>query len=95
MKEETAHMKKESCFFSHKKCEYFPCHKGIDPDDFNCLFCFCPLYMLGDKCGGNYVITKRGVKSCINCNIPHRRENYEYIIGRYKEIIELIKEKMQ
>jgi Zn-finger protein len=21
-----------------------PCHAGADPDTFNCLFCFCPLY---------------------------------------------------
>ena len=32
-------------FFSHKQCEYFPCHKTDDPDNFNCLFCFCPLYL--------------------------------------------------
>ena len=42
---------KEYAYFSHKKCEYFPCHKGADPEDFNCLFCYCPLYALGDKCG--------------------------------------------
>ena len=22
---------KEFSFFSHKECEYFPCHKGADP----------------------------------------------------------------
>ena len=31
-------------FFQNKKCEYFPCHKGIPEEDFNCLFCYCPLY---------------------------------------------------
>ena len=46
---------KEYSYFSHKKCEYFPCHKGVDPENFNCLFCYCPLYALGDKCGGNYI----------------------------------------
>ena len=30
---------KEFSFFSHKECEYFPCHKGADPEEFNCLFC--------------------------------------------------------
>ena len=35
---------KEYSYFSHKKCEFFPCHKNADPDDFNCLFCYCPLY---------------------------------------------------
>ena len=23
---------KEYAYFSHKKCEYFPCHKGADPE---------------------------------------------------------------
>ena len=27
---------KEYSYFSHKKCEFFPCHKNADPDDFNC-----------------------------------------------------------
>ena len=35
---------KEYSYFSHKKCEYFPCHKGVDPENFNCLFCYCLLY---------------------------------------------------
>ena len=25
---------KEYAYFSHKKCEYFPCHRGADPEDF-------------------------------------------------------------
>ena len=41
-------------FFQNKKCEYFPCHKTKNEEDFNCLFCYCPLYALGDKCGGNF-----------------------------------------
>ena len=24
-------------FFNHKDCEYFPCHKTNDPDNFNCF----------------------------------------------------------
>ena len=39
-------------FFQNKKCEYFPCHKGIPEEDFNCLFYYCPLYPLGKSCGG-------------------------------------------
>ena len=55
---------KEYAYFSHKKCEYFPCHKGADPEDFNCLFCYCPLYALGDKCGGNFKYNEKGFKDC-------------------------------
>ena len=39
-------------YFKNTDCKYFPCHKGLS-DDFNCLFCYCPLYTLGKSCGGN------------------------------------------
>ena len=77
----------EHRFFCHKKCEYFPCHATNDPDNFNCLFCFCPLYVLQDRCGGNFSYTKTGYKDCSKCTVPHRRENYDYIVGKYKEIV--------
>lgn len=38
---------KPSCkFFHNRDCEFLPCHRGWDRImwDFNCLFCFCPLY---------------------------------------------------
>ena len=38
---------KTFAFFTNRECEFFPCHAGIDPDEFNCLFCYCPLYALG------------------------------------------------
>lgn len=81
---------KKYSFFSHKECEYFPCHKTNDPDNFNCLFCYCPLYALGDRCGGNFRYTDRGGKDCTNCTLPHKRENYDYVTGKYSEIKELV-----
>ena len=74
-------------FFQHRECEFFPCHKGVKEEDFNCLFCYCPLYFLGDTCGGNFTYTKSGVKNCIGCSRPHKRENYDQIIARIKEAI--------
>ena len=82
---------REFSFFCHKNCEYFPCHETKDPDNFNCLFCYCPLYVLGDKCGGNFQITESGVKDCSACCLPHRRENYGYVTGKYQEIMELVR----
>lgn len=76
-------------FFSNTKCEYFPCHKTNDPENFNCLFCYCPLYALKDKCGGNFRYTEKGIKDCTNCTLPHQRKNYDYIIGKFKEIVEI------
>lgn len=80
---------KNYSFFSHRECEYFPCHKTKDPDNFNCLFCYCPLYALGDQCGGNFKYTENGIKDCTNCLLPHKRENYDYITGRYKDLMKL------
>ena len=42
--------KPEECrysFFQHTACEFFPCHETAHPEDFNCLFCYCPLYRWG------------------------------------------------
>ena len=78
-------------FFQHKNCEYFPCHKTDKPEDFNCLFCYCPLYALGKDCGGNFTYTETGIKDCSGCLIPHRRENYERIMAKMEQVITLAK----
>jgi len=63
-------------FFQHKDCEYFPCHEALPEEDFNCLFCYCPLYSSGKECGGGFSYTESGIKSCIGCTRPHARDNY-------------------
>ena len=78
-------------FFQNKKCEYFPCHKGADAENFSCLFCFCPLYALGDKCGGNFTYTKDGIKDCSNCLRPHKKENYDAICAGLAAVMEMAK----
>lgn len=69
-------------FFQNRECEYFPCHKIKDIDNFNCLFCYCPLYEKPD-CKGNYTLLENGIKDCSNCVLPHY--NYDYIISRLGE----------
>ncbi len=76
-------------FFQNRECEYFPCHKGADPETFSCLFCYCPLYALGDKCGGSFTYTESGVKDCSNCLRPHMRENYDCICNCMNKLIEI------
>ena len=76
-------------FFQHRECEYFPCHKGVAEADFNCLFCYCPLYALGQKCGGNCQYTDSGYKDCSKCAFPHQRKNYDAIVARYEDIMAL------
>ena len=82
---------KEYSFFSHKKCEFYPCHEIEEGEEFNCLFCYCPLYALGKKCGGNFKITENGYKDCSACTIPHKRENYGKILDKYEKICEWMK----
>ncbi|MFI3284788.1 MAG: cysteine-rich small domain-containing protein [Erysipelotrichaceae bacterium] len=72
-------------FFCNQECEYYPCHKGIKEGELNCLFCFCPLYVLGESCGGNFRYLN-GIKDCSECLFPHIKENYSKIIDRYPEI---------
>ena len=78
--------KDASRFFQNRECAHFPCHQGVPEEDFNCLFCYCPLYTLGKQCGGNCTYTEKGIKSCKDCSFPHRSENYERVIGRFEEI---------
>lgn len=87
-------MKPKDCyydFFQNKECEFFPCHAGADPEGFSCLFCYCPLYALGDKCGGNFTYTEKGIKDCSRCLVPHCRENYGRICEKLGEVMELAK----
>ena len=80
---------KHYAFFQNRACEYFPCHAGVPEEDFNCLFCYCPLYALGEHCGGRFHYSEKGRKVCTDCPIPHFRENYGRITGRYQELAEL------
>jgi len=86
-------MKEAYRFFSHRDCEFFPCHKGIEEKDFNCLFCYCPLYALGEDCGGNFCYTPEGIKDCSLCTLPHKRENYERVLEGLKKLGLEMKEK--
>ena len=80
-------------FFQNTQCEYFPCHKCDDPKSFSCLFCYCPLYALGENCSGNFTYTENGIKDCSNCLRPHKRENYAAISREMDKILELAKKK--
>ena len=67
-------------FFENRDCKYFPCHKG--QEEFNCLFCYCPLYRMKD-CPGNPMYLEResgSLKVCTKCTFPHRPENYDVIV---------------
>lgn len=72
-------------FFSNRACKYFPCHPAPDRDNFNCLFCYCPLYASGENCGGGFKYSGAGVKLCIDCHLPHTPEYYDTIISKLKE----------
>ena len=80
---------KHYSYYQNRACEFFPCHEKADPDDFNCLFCWCPLYALGERCGGNFRYTADGIKDCAGCLLPHRRQSYGYVTDKFGEIQKL------
>ena len=43
---------KHFAFYTNKECEYYPCHPVPEGTEFNCLFCYCPMYRL-EHCPGN------------------------------------------
>lgn len=76
-------------FFQNFQCEYFPCHHVSDIENFNCLFCFCPLYALGEKCGGAFKYTETGIKDCSACVLPHSKGGYDYILAHFLEVAKM------
>lgn len=83
-------MKNNFSYFQNTECEYFPCHK-VEGEFFNCLFCYCPLYALGDRCGGNFVYIEEGIKDCSHCLVPHSPGGYQYILSKFEDVSELAK----
>ena len=70
-------------FFQNRQCEYFPCHEVEKEEDFNCLFCYCPLYQK-ERCLGHpsLLLNEKGqkIKDCSKCELVHRREMYDAVI---------------
>lgn len=88
-------------FFQNKECQFFPCHKVQDEENFNCLFCYCPLY-LDENCIGSpeYIITGRGqrIKDCSSCLMVHIPEMYDKVIahlGRQEELLRVDLRKLE
>ena len=78
-------MKNSYKYFENRECEYFPCHKGLK--NFNCMFCYCPMYQK-EQCLGNPSFIEQGnrrIKDCSQCSFPHIPENYEKIIEFLKQ----------
>ncbi|MBR4434801.1 MAG: cysteine-rich small domain-containing protein [Clostridia bacterium] len=76
-------------YFQNRECEFFPCHKLPENGFHNCLFCYCPLYALGDKCGGGFTYSETGIKDCSKCTLPHSEAGYAHVTGKFFELAEL------
>ena len=62
--------------FTNDQCEFFPCHTTDEfrsPEEYNCLFCYCPLVWL--ECPGPYTVIEdadgKPRKDCSMCTLPH------------------------
>ncbi|MFO0754283.1 MAG: cysteine-rich small domain-containing protein [Thermodesulfovibrionales bacterium] len=80
--------KDTSEFFSNHTCKYFPCHE-TDSKQFNCIFCYCPMYFVPNCLGRPRFITSNNkmVKDCSACDYPHRPENYRKVISYLIDVI--------
>ena len=79
-------------YFKNDQCKYYPCHKIEEGQDFNCLFCYCPMNCYTDCLGTpNYITRASGkrIKDCTNCTFPHIPENYDHIIQELR-ILQLL-----
>lgn len=86
-------MKENSArYFNNRACQYYPCHQVENEEEFNCLFCYCPLYALGDQCGGDFRYTDRGIKDCTACTLPHSEGGYEHVMAHIKGVVEMGRE---
>lgn len=67
-------------FFENTKCQYYPCHEGMEV--MNCMFCYCPMYRLEHCPGKPEYFEKDGkrIKVCTNCTFPHQPENYSVVM---------------
>jgi len=67
-------------FYENKECEYYQCHE-IKEGDFNCLFCFCPMYNAICLGTPRYLeLNGQLIKDCAGCDYPHRAENYQTVM---------------
>lgn len=83
--------RKHYAYFQNTACEFFPCHAGADRAQFNCLFCYCPLYCLGSQCGGDFTYTANGIKDCSACLFPHVPEHYDAVNARFSELVQAMR----
>jgi Zn-finger protein len=50
------------------------------------------LYVLGEKCGGNFTYLPNGVKDCSACMVPHVKDKgYEHVVTKMPEVIKMVK----
>ena len=74
-------------FFNNSNCKYFPCHPAADPSRFNCMFCYCPLYHLGVRCGGHFKYSGiKKIKDCMGCSLPHEPDFYDAVMEKLMDI---------
>lgn len=77
---EGAALAASSRFFQNRGCKYFPCH-DMEPERFNCLFCYCPLYHCICPGEADYIsLGDKEIKDCSRCDFPHRPENYDAVV---------------
>lgn len=53
------------------------------------MMCYCPLYLLGDMCGGDFVYLENGIKSCVKCTRPHDPARWDEMMKMCGQVVRL------
>ena len=69
-------------FFQNKDCQFFPCHEVDNVEEFNCLFCYCPVYFV--SCPGDFSRLDDGRKDCMGCTLNHEPRFWEMVQSMMK-----------
>ncbi|EQI86597.1 cysteine-rich small domain protein [Clostridioides difficile Y401] len=51
------------------------------------------MYALGENCGGNFKYTDKGIKDCSSCMLPHKKDNYNYIMSKFQDLVKITSKK--
>lgn len=76
-------MKEDFNWTQNTGCRYFPCHSTVPVEEFNCLFCYCPLFFI--ECDGRYTLMDNGFKDCSKCTRNHDKDSWKFIVSRLRD----------
>lgn len=72
-------------------CYWYPCHKSVPEDNYDCRSCYCSLYeecsKINNSLFGGYLLkykdsdgSNKEIFACERCTVLHIKENVDYYL---------------